>query len=248
MCTFSFVPTKRGYYAAMNRDERLTRSSALPPELFHFGKVRSVYPHEQDGGTWFAVNDHGITLALLNWNLDQVAQTEKQRSRGSLIPQLIGQVKLQDVVQSLRALTFEGILPFRLAGIFHEQKEIHEWRWNGSSLSSIAFPWETRHWFSSGLSDELAERERGEACRIAWQDPEAGDLNWLRALHRSHGSLPGPFSLCAHRPDAGTVSYSEVAYDPTGLKFTYIDGMPCRNSPALTLDVPLARPQAFVAS
>ena len=69
MCTLSFVPTKDGYYAAMNRDERLTRSAALSPLTFRAGDLLTVYPFEEGGGTWIACNQHGLTLALLNWNL-----------------------------------------------------------------------------------------------------------------------------------------------------------------------------------
>ena len=32
----------------------------------------------------------------------------------------------------------------------------------------------------------------------------------LRALHRSHAPMRGPFSICMHRADAATVSYAEV--------------------------------------
>src|SRR6266496_5349747 len=33
MCTISFVPKPRGFYLVMNRDEKLTRSTALPPAI-----------------------------------------------------------------------------------------------------------------------------------------------------------------------------------------------------------------------
>jgi Transport and Golgi organisation 2 len=247
MCTLSFVPTDHGYYAAMNRDERLTREVALPPALFRMGETCAAYPNERDGGTWFAVNEHGVTLALLNANHDGLP-AEKQRSRGSLIPQVVRFADPADVAAKLDSLSYEGLQPFRLVGIFPSQHEINECRWDGVSLRRTSYTWQPRHWFSSGLSDELAERERGEACRMAWHDPGAGSLPWLRALHRSHSSLPGPFSICVHRQDAGTVSYSEVSLTPAGLTFTYIDGKPCRSGPALTLDVPLATPRLLVGA
>src|SRR5262249_31221549 len=97
------------------------------------------------------------------------------------------------------------------------------------------------HWFSSGASDEMAERIRGEACRVAWQEQDAGSLPWLRALHSSHGLGAGPFSVCAHRPDAGTVSYSEIAFDANTATIRYISGPPCLNSAAaFTLTIPRA--------
>src|SRR5215813_505355 len=124
MCTFSFVPTKDGYYAAMNRDERLTRSQAFPPSTFQFGDLSAVYPFEDGGGTWIACNQHGVTLALLNWNLVASKSLSKQRSRGTLIPQLIGKTTLDEVIRSLGKMTLDGLLPFRLIGIFQSQQQI----------------------------------------------------------------------------------------------------------------------------
>ena len=53
----------------MNRDELLSRSPALPPSNFQTGGLLAIYPFEKSGGTWIACNQHGVTLALLNWNL-----------------------------------------------------------------------------------------------------------------------------------------------------------------------------------
>ena len=71
----------------MNRDERLTRSEASPPSTFHLGHLLAIYPFEGGGGTWIACNQHGVTLALLNWTLAASDTLTKQRSRGTLIPQ-----------------------------------------------------------------------------------------------------------------------------------------------------------------
>jgi hypothetical protein len=227
MCTFSFIPGEHGYYAAMNRDERLTRRRGLSPELVSAGDLMAVYPREPEGGTWIACNERGITLAMLNWNLPD-PRGEKLNSRGSVIPQLIAYGDLPDLAWKLSSLSLEGILPFRLVGIFWPQDQVCEFRWDGASLQRLSFSWQPRHWFSSGLSDEEAQRERGETCRLAWTQPEAGTLPWLRALHASHGAAAGPFSICVHREDAETVSYSEIEYRPSELTFTYTDGAPCR--------------------
>lgn len=227
MCTFSFVPTKDGYYAAMNRDERLTRRKASVPSTFQSGDLLAIYPFEEGGGTWIACNQHGVTLALLNWNLAASDTLTKQRSRGTLIPQLIGKSALDEITRDLAQQTLDGLLPFRIVGVFQNHQQIREWRWNGISLALLSFPWKPQHWFSSGTSDEMAERIRGEACQVAWQEPNAGSLSWLRTLHSSHGLAAGPFSVCAHRLDAGTVSYSEIAFDANIVTFGYIDGPPC---------------------
>jgi Transport and Golgi organisation 2 len=239
MCTFSFVPTKDGYYAAMNRDERLTRSQALAPSIFRVDDLLAIYPFEKSGGTWIACNQHGLTLSLLNWNLPASQTISKQRSRGTLIPRLIGKSTLDEVARTLGQLTLDGLLPFRLIGILQDHPQIFEWRWDGISLEVLSFPWKPHHWFSSGASDEIAERIRGEACRVAWLEQGAGSLPWLRTLHSSHGLDAGPFSVCAHRQDAGTVSYSEIVFETNRASIRYVDSSPCRSSARdFTLTIP----------
>ncbi len=246
MCTLSVVPTKPGYLIAMNRDELLTRERAFPPKLRRAGGLWTAYPRESEGGTWIGCNERGITLALLNWNLPSAPH--KLRSRGSIIPQLIGCPDLSDVERAVQAWNFSGIFPFRLVGIFGPQGQVREWRWDGASLKRQVFPWQSRHWFSSGLSDELAEKFRSEICRNAWSAADSGTPAWLRQLHRSHGAAPGPFSMCVHRPDAATVSYSEIACQPSELTFRYVDGAPCKSGPATVLTVPMAtHPEIVVA-
>ena len=47
-----------------------------------------------------------------------------------------------------------------------------------------------------------------ECAKAARNQKFEGRLNWLRRLHRSHLPERGPFSICMHRSDAATVSYT----------------------------------------
>jgi len=60
------------------------------------------------------------------------------------------------------------------------------------------------------LDEQLAEVTRAEVCRRAWNESDAGELGWLRRLHGSHVPERGGFSICMHREEACTVSYTEV--------------------------------------
>src|SRR5258708_8867042 len=66
MCTISFVPNAQGFSLAMNRDELLTRVAGLAPAVFESKGSRKIYPREPSGGTWIAVNEHGLCLTLFN--------------------------------------------------------------------------------------------------------------------------------------------------------------------------------------
>ena len=228
MCTLTFVPTKDGYVAGMNRDEKLIRPHALPPERFDFPGATAVFPREHSGGTWIGCNSHGNLLALLNWN-DVVPPFggATLRSRGLLIRELIGGDDLGDTRARYAQLDLSGFLPFRLIGAFLGESLIREWRWDGLCRQEFQFAWAKRHWFSSSVSDALAWRERGQRCENAERDRSMVSVSWVRNLHQSHDPVPGPFSICVHRKDAATVSYTEVRCSGEGLSMSYRSGSPC---------------------
>ena len=50
-----------------NRDERRTRRPAIPPAVHRKGDTRFIAPRDGDfGGSWLGVNEHGVSLCLLN--------------------------------------------------------------------------------------------------------------------------------------------------------------------------------------
>jgi hypothetical protein len=229
MCTLSVVTRDDGYLLGMNRDERVERGAGLPPAAHEVGGVRAIYPTDGAGGTWIAANEDGVTLALLNWNHSAIPRTDtdKIRSRGLVIPAVIGSRSLAQFLAAMDVLELHGMLSFRLVGIFPSEKEICEWRWCSGQVELLHHRWELRHWFSSSLSDEQAESRRGAACQDAWTDPDAGSAQWLRRLHGAHGDSPGPFSICVHRSDVRTLSYSEIEYSPGRLRVGHFLGSPC---------------------
>jgi len=187
-----------------------------------------LYPTEPSGGTWIACNQRGVLLALLNWNDGEADRVHvKTKSRGFVIPTLIGEQSLAAVNSAFERMPLAGILPFRLFGFFAGKKTAALWRWNGTRKDRLTLPWSRGHWFSSSLSDRTAERERGVTCEVAALKPDFGSRESLRLLHASHIPAAGPFSVCVHRPDAATVSYTEVVCRES-LVMRYIAGNPCR--------------------
>ena len=228
MCTLTFVPTIDGYLAGMNRDELLTRPPALPPEIHEREAMKLVYPREPSGGTWIACNSRGNLLALLNWNeIDLVSLGEKRKTRGLVIPHLIPQEHASSTHSCVKRLTLGGVFPFRLIGVFQNERKLIEWRWDGTAIQQLGWAWARKHWFSSSLSDSCAAAARGRVCEVAALDRIAGSGSWLRSLHRSHDPTPGPYTICVHRQDASTVSYTEVECDRSSISMKYLYGSPC---------------------
>lgn len=228
MCTLTVVTRNDTYLIGMNRDEKVARGAGIPPKIPEFDATRAIYPNDGHGGTWIGTNNFGITLALLNWNaVTPRGRFVKTRSRGRAIPALIDARSLSDLHAVFDVSNFEGMLPFRLIGVFLSEREIWEWRWDSRHIEFQVHEWKTRHWFSSSLSDDRAETVRGLACRAAQHDSDFGSVPWLRRLHGSHGSGPGPFSLCVHRENVKTLSYSEVMVTPAHVQMNHFRGSPC---------------------
>jgi len=236
MCTLSFSPTRSGLLLAMNRDETLQRELANAPRLFSATGCIAAYPTEPSGGTWLALNDRGMILALLNKN--SPTEMKKEFSRGTLIPSLIHSDSLRTARSRLETMDLEGRLPFTLVMIGQHERRLVEAVWNGHRLQHGDRPWATRHWFSSSVSDDDATRVRGRTCEVFHKylvlSPES-----LRELHRSHSPGPGAFSICMHRTNATSVSYSEIRIDGDEAAFSYAPDSPCLRRPFTTLALPL---------
>ena len=227
MCTVTFSPRKRGYAVAMNRDEKLTRPTGLPPAEWMVDGRRILAPSEPGGGKWIAVNDSGTTFALINWYAITSRVKTNAVSRGEVVTKVSSLTTALSAAKVLAQLPLPRINPFRLIGIFPGGKEIVEWRWNLKTLSSKRHPWRLQQWISSGFDERQAQLLRGRAFQEAARQQSVGSLDWLRRLHRSHAPSSGPFSTCMHRADAATVSCSEVSVGPRIAFMRYLDGAPC---------------------
>jgi hypothetical protein len=259
MCTVSFLPRSQGFYLAMNRDEKRNRFAALPPTVVEPEGHRVVFPREPTGGTWISANDSGVCLALVNWHRIKRKPRNGTLSRGLVVRELIGKSTADEVAVGLKKLPLRKLRPFRLIAIMPAERRVIEWRWNLERLTMHNVQWRRQHWFSSGFDEPCAERERQRVCdsavgggvdsgrrkpsRRIRRDGVNGvgySLSLLRQLHRSHSPKRGPFSICMHRRDAATVSYTEVAVSKQRATMRYKPGPCCSNGTIVTRTISLA--------
>ena len=238
MCTVSFLPRSQGFYLAMNRDEKRDRSAALAPAIVETENHRAVFPREP-AGTWISVNDVGVCLALINWHRIEGRPKNDMLSRGLVVKQLAGQSTVDEVAASLKRLPLRNLQPFRLIVISPEDKRVTEWRWNLQRLTRRDHDWQRQHWFSSGFDEHRAEVERAKICASASASATDYTLKRLRKLHRSHTPKRGPFSICMHRADAATVSYTEVSVTKNSASMRYASGPPCIARFTVTKKLPI---------
>ena len=190
----------------MNRDEQVSRPRALTPRRHWTGTRVSLYPSEAGGGTWIGVNDAGLSLALINWYAKPQRDRSLCVSRGIIIPHLLAAETLADMAAMFADLPLAKINPFRLIATSVKERRLCEWRWDGTALTRKRFGWARRHWFSSGYDEAMVNKKRGAVLGTAVKSSLTPAR--LRTLHKSHLPERGPFSICMHRAEAKSVSYT----------------------------------------
>src|SRR5437667_10253332 len=101
MCTVSFVPRERGFYLAMNRDEKRTRARALPPAIIDLAKHHVIRPREPNGGNWIAADDRGTCVALINWHRIERQPAHSVISRAEAVMALAGRSSTDEIAAGL---------------------------------------------------------------------------------------------------------------------------------------------------
>ena len=227
MCTVSLIARKHGYALVMNRDEKRARVVGLTPKLRVVAGRKIICPSEPGGGTWIALNDAGITFALINWYVITARVKANPVSRGEVVNAVSAAISPLAASAVLGKLPLRRMNAFRLIGIFPATQEIFQWQWNLKNLIRKKHPWAAQQWISSGFDEPTAQRIRSETFRRALRQKSAGSLDWLRRLHRSHAPQAGPFATCMHRADAATVSYTEVTAASGAGLMRHINTAPC---------------------
>ena len=228
MCSVTFLPREEGFVLAMNRDELISRVPALPPRVHQRGDLAVLCPSEPSGGTWIGVNSAGLAFSLLNWHSQPDRTGEDLISRGEVVRALLSGRSSSAAAAILKELPLRRMNPFRLVAVSLPERSLTEWRSGSEVLTFKVHPWKRLHWFSSGFDEARAINVRRRVCAQFPGDLE--DLTTLRRLHASHHPIAGPFSLCMHREDAATVSYTEISVRDHTASMSYISGSPCSSA------------------
>jgi Transport and Golgi organisation 2 len=243
MCSVSFIPRDDAdFVLAMNRDESRLRTSALPPEVHYREGLAMLFPRELSGGTWIGVNSSRMTFSLINWYSQPERTIPDAVSRGEVVRALLSARNREAAALLLQDLPLERMNPFRLIVISPAERSLTEWRCDRGNLQLFQLVWRRQHWFSSALNGARVNEIRG---RVFARIPgDSLDSQSLRRLHSSHVPEPGPLSVCMHRKDACTVSYTEISVEGPVASTYYIAGAPCsrarRFRSTLALDSALA--------
>lgn len=234
---------------ACNRDEQRERSAARPPVLRTYGGIRAVMPVDPiSNGTWIAVNEYGLLMTLLNANpecfADAVVAPRMRRppmslSRGTVIPQLIACRSVTQVLAAAADLPLAQLAPFRL--IVLDGAQIVELVSDTGGHRQVGWlAAEPRMFASSGLGDALVDPPRRRLFdeSVAKADDR---LAAQFAFHRHSWPDRPHLSVCMRRPDARTVSYTQVDLHADHARMVYHPGPPDEDAVRHAQVLPLAR-------
>jgi hypothetical protein len=235
MCTMTWLRRADGYHVFFNRDERLTRGSARAPALRRAGERSFIAPLDADfGGSWIAVNDAGVTLALQNAYLQEEDRAREPAggytSRGLLVTSLVDAASGEAARQELLSRSLHVHRGFLLT-IFEPDGRARTALWNGAELrfeqlDRLAIPL-----VSSSFDGDDVRARRSELYRRMEQESHADPIERHLAYHASHLPARGAYSPCMHRPDAETVSFSWIRVTPQRVEFRYSPRSPCLGLP-----------------
>ena len=146
MCTVSFVCANDKVIITSNRDEKVIRPSAIKPKNYFINNKNIIFPKDpKAGGTWFAVDDSGTILVLLNGaNEKHKVTLPYRKSRGLIVLDMISSLSPKDFWQDIN---LDNIEPFTL--VLFQDNELFQLRWNGIDKESIALDTTKNHVWSS---------------------------------------------------------------------------------------------------
>lgn len=227
MCTVSWLrESDGGYKLFCNRDEKRTRKAAIAPQLQTARGARFIAPLDAEcGGTWIGVNEHGVSICLLN-RYDRAARGRV--SRGLLVLDLLGSRSAIEAVQSAAERDLGEFSPFTLA-VLEPASPTALCVWDGAVPQIFPDADALIPLVSSSRDQKGAEKAR----KTVLQQVES-----LEHFHRAHMDGPSAYSPCMHRDDAETVSFSRVNVSASEISLSYSPAPPCRRVLPLILNIP----------
>jgi hypothetical protein len=238
MCTVTILPQDDGYLLGMNRDESRRRGlSSFVAKMA--GRHPAAYPQDADkGGAWVAVNAAGLGLALLNRHPSRWRRGKDfaYRTRGELILSVASRHRRADA--ALRELTARidagDYPPFLIIGVDRSSGPIETLESDGRRFKRTSLAKKPFLFSSSSWDEDAAARSRRRRFR-ATIFFAADAQRAQRLFHAEHRPHRGPLSVCMHRKDARTVSFTHIRVGRSAVALRYFPDSPCRWRPRKVL-------------
>lgn len=222
MCSVSWWIDESGYQLFFNRDEQKARAPALPPQFFLQQGVQVLMPVDPVGkGSWISLNEQGLSLCLLN-NYQGHKPAGELVSRGQLLKHLSSATSISQVELQFDLLDLQQFAPFTLLAFELGSDKVREFQWDGEN---VAIDYAISPHFSSAVALETAVAYR----QSIYNELATKTANDLLMFHSQHHPEHSHLSVCMHREDAQTVSFTRIQVAKDNFQMSYVDGSPCSN-------------------
>lgn len=222
MCTVSFINNKGVAIITSNRDEKVIRPGAVVPRNYVHNGKNIMYPKDSKaGGTWFAMDENGTVLVLLNGGITKHNPAPPYRkSRGLIVLDIIANDSPKDF---WKQIDLNNIEPFTL--ILYQEKVLYELIWDGFNKRKTKLDETQNHiWSSVTLYPEEIRKERSN-----WFFDFIKDKNEISALqmldfHKNTHSDDAQNGLIINRENMmKTLSVTQVVIEQNKGAMKYYD-------------------------
>jgi uncharacterized protein with NRDE domain len=233
---------------AANRDELLSRPSDSPQVLADdpliFGGKDLVA-----GGTWLAINKHGLLAGVLNRRSGGQKQVDTRRSRGLLCSDVL---KSKDAGQACDLLKREEASSYQPFNLLFANEDAAYVAYNVEDRIECKRLEEGLHVVSNTSIYDPPSRKLDYAHslfsdagrRLVREDFDGPSFTSLfQGILENHSLREGTSdpkeAICVHTGDYGTVSSTIISYSGTERRFTFYhaSGPPCRSEYEMLLSL-----------
>lgn len=160
MCTVSFVSSNDKIIITSNRDEKVIRPSSIEPKNYSINNKNIIFPKDpKAGGTWYAIDENGTVLVLLNGASEKhEVVLPYRKSRGIIVLDVIS---AESPLNHWSEIDLDNIEPFTLV-LFQNQK-LYQLRWDGTQKETTSLDISNNYvWSSSTLYPKEVRETRSQ--------------------------------------------------------------------------------------
>lgn len=221
MCTVTYIPTKEGCIITSNRDEKINREKALPPNEYNIGGKKIVFPKDpKAGGTWIAHNENKIIVLLNGAKEKHIKKENYRKSRGLIVLELMSS---KHTLSFWESIDLTNIEPFTI--VVYENKSLFQLQWNEVIKSNEQFNENENHiWSSSTLYSEEVREQRKIWFSNFINSVSCPSSDEILYFHQFTESENKEFGLQINRNDIlKTVSITQCEISNNKIEMHYVD-------------------------
>ncbi|GLB48912.1 NRDE family protein [Neptunitalea lumnitzerae] len=222
MCTVSYIHTGTEVVITSNRDEHTNRPAAVAPQTYLSNGKQVIFPKDVvGGGTWFAIDDKGNAVVLLNGAKEKhIPKPPYRVSRGIIVTSLISS---ECIVDGWKSVDLNHVEPFTL--VIYEDGNLFETYWDGISKHITKLNAQQPHvWSSSTLYEPSIRTIRAKWFYDFTSQPDKLDAFKILDFHKHSHSGNKEYGLQINRQGIfKTVSITQLVLKNNIPKVTYID-------------------------